>query len=42
VLYVSCALAGDADIWSGGTDFDEQDLVETHSTSDAIDSFDTL
>ena len=42
VLSVACALAKDADVWSDDTDFDEQDLVETHSTSDVIDSFDTL
>ncbi|MFC6874212.1 PIN domain-containing protein [Halobellus marinus] len=41
VLYVACALAYDADIWSDDSDFDEQDVVETHSTSDVIDSFDT-
>ncbi|UHQ95366.1 MULTISPECIES: PIN domain-containing protein [Natrialbaceae] len=41
VLYVACALASDADIWSDDTDFDEQDIVETHSTTDVIDSFDT-
>ncbi|MDH5020003.1 PIN domain-containing protein [Halobacterium rubrum] len=41
VLYVACALASDADIWSDDSDFDEQDLVETYSTSDVIDSFDT-
>ncbi|WP_436346814.1 PIN domain-containing protein [Natronorubrum sp. FCH18a] len=42
VLYVACAFARDADVWSDDTDFDEQNLVETHSTSDVIDSFDTL
>lgn len=42
VLYVACALASDADIWSDDSDFDEQDVVETYSTSDVIDSFDTL
>ena len=41
VLYVACALASDADIWSEDTDFDEQDIVETHSTTDVINSFDT-
>lgn len=41
VLYVACALAGDANIWSDDTDFDEQKVVEAHSTSDVIDSFDT-
>jgi predicted nucleic acid-binding protein len=42
VLYVACALAKDADVWSDDTDFDEQNLVESHSTSDVINSFDTL
>ncbi|WP_348609571.1 PIN domain-containing protein [Halobaculum rarum] len=41
VLYVACALASNADIWSGDSEFDEQVAVETHSTSDVIDSFDT-
>lgn len=41
VLYVACALASDAAIWSDDTDFDEQDVVETHSTTDVIGSFDT-
>ena len=41
VLYVACALANDAHIWSDDSDFQEQDVVETHSTGDVIDSFDT-
>nr|WP_328767031.1 PIN domain-containing protein [Halomicroarcula nitratireducens] len=41
VLYLACALASDAAIWSDDADFDEQALVETHSTSEVIDSFDT-
>ena len=41
VLYVACALAEDAAVWSDDTDFDEQTHVETYSTSDVIDSFDT-
>lgn len=41
VLYVACALAEDAAVWSDDTDFDEQTLVETYSTSDIIDSIDT-
>ncbi|MDL0138603.1 PIN domain-containing protein [Halobacterium salinarum] len=41
VLYVACALASDAGIWSDDSDFDEQDAVGTYSTSDVIDSFDT-
>ncbi|MDS0283164.1 PIN domain-containing protein [Haloarcula onubensis] len=42
VLYVACALATDADIWSDDSDFQEQDVVEAHPTSYVIDSFDTL
>jgi predicted nucleic acid-binding protein len=42
VLYLACAIASDAAIWSDDSDFDEQDLVETYSTSDVIDSFDTF
>jgi predicted nucleic acid-binding protein len=41
VLYLACAIACDAAIWSDDSDFDEQDLVETYSTSDVIASFDT-
>jgi len=40
VLYVACALANDAHIWSDDSDFKEQDIVEAYSTSDVIDSFD--
>jgi len=42
VLYVACALATDADIWSDDSDFEKQDVIETYTTSDVIDSFDTL
>lgn len=42
VLYLACAIASDAAIWSDDSDFDEQNLVETYSTSDVIDSFETL
>lgn len=42
VLYLACAVACDAAIWSDDSDFNEQDLVETYSTSDVIDSFDTV
>ncbi|WP_135828889.1 PIN domain-containing protein [Halorussus halobius] len=42
VLYVACALASDADIWSDDSDFEEQDVVEAYTTSDVIDPFDTL
>ena len=41
VLYLACAIAYDAAIWSDDSDFNEQDLVETYLTSDVIDSFDT-
>ena len=41
VLYLACAIASNGAIWSDDSDFDEQDLVETYSTSDVIDSFDT-
>ncbi|WP_136686924.1 PIN domain-containing protein [Halorhabdus amylolytica] len=41
VLYVACALASDAAIWSDDSDFDEQAVVETYSTSAVIDAFDT-
>jgi Predicted nucleotide-binding protein len=42
VLYVACALATDSDIWSDDSDFEEQDVIEAYTTSDVIDSFDTL
>jgi len=42
VLYLACAIARNGAIWSDDSDFDEQDLVERYSTSDVIDSFDTL
>ena len=42
VLYLACAIACDAAIWSDDSDFDEQNLVETYSTSEVINSFDTL
>ena len=41
VLYLACAIANDATIWSDDSDFDEQNLVEMYSTSDVINSFDT-
>ena len=41
VLYLACAIACDAAIWSDDSDFDEQDVVETYSTSNVIDSFET-
>ncbi len=42
VLYLACAIATDAAVWSDDSDFDEQNLVETYPTSDVINSFDTL
>lgn len=42
VLYLACAIASDAAIWSDDSDFDEQNLVETYSTGDVIDSFETF
>ena len=41
VLYLACAIACGAAIWSDDSDFAGQDLVETYLTSDVIDSFDT-
>lgn len=41
VLYVACALARDAAIWSDDGDFEEQNIVDVHSTVDVLDSFDT-
>ncbi len=41
VLYLACAIACDAAIWSDDSDFDEQDLVERYTTSDVINSFET-
>jgi len=42
VLYLACALARDAGIWSDDADFDEQTLVPVFTTSEVIDSFDTV
>ena len=42
VLYLACAIASDAAIWSDDCDFDEQNLVEAYSTNDVVNSFDTL
>jgi len=41
-LYLACAIARDAAIWSDDSDFDEQNIVKVYSTSDVIDSFETL
>jgi hypothetical protein len=37
-----CSIANDAPIWSDDSGCDEQGVVERYSTSDAINSFDTL
>jgi predicted nucleic acid-binding protein len=42
VFYLACAIATDAAIWSDDSDFEEQDLVDTYSTSDIFGSFETL
>ena len=42
VLYVACALARDAGVWSDDSDFDEQDLVAVFTTSEVIESFETM
>jgi len=41
-LYLACAIANDAAIWSDDSDFDEQNVVEMYSTRDVIDLFETL
>lgn len=42
VLYLACAIATDAAIWSDDSDFNEQDIVKSYPTSDVMDSFATL
>lgn len=42
VLYVACALAREAGVWSDDSDFDEQDLVPVFRTGEVIESFDTV
>jgi len=42
LLYLACAIADGAAVWSDDSDFHEQDVVETYATSDVINSFDTL
>jgi len=42
VLYLACAVANGAAVWSDDSDFNEQDLVDTYSTGDVINSFDTV
>jgi len=41
VLYVACALARDAAIWSDDSDFEERHVVDVYATSDVVDSFET-
>jgi predicted nucleic acid-binding protein len=41
VLYLACAIASEAAIWSDDSDFDEQDIVEAYTTSDVSNSFET-
>jgi predicted nucleic acid-binding protein len=41
VLYVACALARNAAIWSDDGDFEEQAVVDVYATSDVVDSFET-
>lgn len=41
VLYLACALARHAGVWSDDSDFDEQDYVPVYPTSEVIDGFDT-
>ena len=42
VLYVACALAREAGVWSDDSDFDEQDLVPVFTTGEVVESFDTM
>lgn len=42
VLYLACALGRGAGIWSDDSDFETQDLVPVFTTSEVIDSFDTV
>ncbi|MGA9401155.1 PIN domain-containing protein [Haladaptatus sp.] len=42
VLYVACALARDAGMWSDDSDFYEQDPVAVFTTSEVIESFETM
>jgi len=41
VLYLACALARDASIWSDDSDFEEQDRVPVFTTADVVESFET-
>lgn len=40
VLYLACAIDSNAGIWSDDSDFDDQNVVETESTSDVIEAVD--
>ena len=42
VLYVACALAREAGVWSDDSDFDEQDLVPVFMTGEVVESFNTV
>ena len=41
VLYVACALARGASIWSDDSDFEEQHLVPVFTTGDVVETFET-
>ncbi len=41
VLYVACALARNAGVWSDDSDFDEQDVLPVFTTGEVVESFDT-
>lgn len=41
VLYVACALACEAAIWSDDSDFEEQSLVEVYPTVQVVEAFST-
>jgi len=42
VLYVACALARDAAIWSDDSDFTAQDLVSVYTTAAVVEAFGTV
>jgi predicted nucleic acid-binding protein len=41
VLSLACAIVRDAAIWSDDSDFGAQSLVETYSTSEVVDAFES-
>jgi predicted nucleic acid-binding protein len=41
VLYVACALAHEAGVWSDDGDFERQNLVPVFKTREVVESFDT-